>query len=1759
MKKNIIDIEASEDWIKEAENLRQEKIETVFKKYNPEQPRDARGRWTSGSFRFSTSNRDYISALTNPRVDRSQILPRAQLAMQVLKEMEIDKIADSLGVELVIPTDFDSAMEGNFCGSGPDGEIVVQLSPFALALGSFISSENGGAPAMIEDIKNVAREEFIHAAWNVGLRNRWIAEAGKGRTPQRFNIFVKNKSLEAISAIGDMMFGDSHNDDVKESAQAAFVTSVNLYYKKDIDVKDAKPLFDQLTASSDKLLIGWYGEFVRQIYQSKRYGTLSETSAFGKLAGWLRDAYMAISSAWNYVVGGVFGSEIKRQIDDTANLLSSIKPALKTFAHALLDSKVLEALPDSAKALNHWQDQPRDDQGRWITEGGLLRAIANQNILSRTFGGKLDTSAAIDKVGYIKPVDNVEESAKHGFIRAYTFAKSQVDTSFNSAEELVGFFDAIARRASEHQVTELYREFDSNKFNYAPADKIHEEMKTFALDLLSRLKKPDDPVAIVSWAKHKLLYIHPYADGVGRTTEVIGTWLSHKLGLPIPNYDGKTRDDYMGALTTSLSAFTQFHREAYANAKAFDPNQPRDGHGRWVAGGLPLVSITERGVHFETGVPVDFLAMHGKRKAENYGSRYQQDIEPAGLYVVLTSDEIVDSYIKQDPELYEKLNISFKNPLVIASNTQPFAGYDENSWKSKLSDSYGKKGLALSKAILADGYDGIVTVRLGPNKEPSFVSEIVDLTVIGQKKYDPNQPRDEHGRWTDGLSVGVEASADSLNALRSVNLFVSYDEVRKHIPAVNEEIKKMGVEGICGRLGVGFEKNYVFPTSCRMAGSNIVVNIAPPDVARVALERTANDSTAIRSVIRDVINEELIHAAWFSGLKERWKDEHSTDTLFEYVQAKDKVARKELINIMAEPTAEDEPWKAPARKALLNTLNYYYPLDIRKSAFPKLLEDDPRSREEARSLLAKKNVKATVVAEFLREIYQADKTGRMTEVSGFAKLAEWVKSVVDIAKKAFGGLLQSSKAKELREQLLGLDKYASKFLPGSKKYNPDQPRVPAGHEGGGRWTSGGSASSTALDVIQNLTAKFPQVAEAYEHDAGVSEGYTIGQHTRMVADVLEKQMPFYDLKQISTRNNIDAEKVMRFAVALHDIGKGKAIDAGKQHEQHEYTWEFIHELEPDLLDMGLTPKEQKLAAYLSCHDYIGQLVRGWETPAATLELIRPFAQEAQMPLDDFLTMNLLHYTADAGSYQYVRDAVFQGLTTDDEMKLAPLNQKRVDDLKKLANPPKEPTVDDAFSSKELRDLVLGLDLDHPPGGYAYYEKNGYRPDIIIVSDKDGRVRARQDGYEHDESRNIKPENYDDRVEIRVFDHLDRIDSDRTEQLLDPKVKELLFVDLKNQVVHMVKKTSAFDQWISENLSDDPDEAKRDWFQYYHNSSRQGDYDVDTDSPDYLKRVADYTGLEYSKVSTKPPVTDELTNDAAYAWFEDGEAHDWALGISKNTDNAISNYSGFGYRSINNQLRGNPATKLTDVRLATEEEAEAIDKAAREGQPRPNPPEGPSHNYAFGFLGMGKGHGWIVQTRTVDEDYAIKVSKEIDQLREAFDKDGFALTKNMVVHRGAYVPGLSAEDIESKIGDVMQEPAFTSTFYGPANGRLDSYATGAKFDGLYDRYIKYDSQINFKDIWDEKGVSMRMHINIPKGTKVLPIEAVRSLPNLKYIKEARSDSDKAVYRSEAEILLRDGSRFRLDSIRKGIKKTIEEANGDKFEIQLYDVYMTLVND
>jgi len=138
--------------------------------------------------------------------------------------------------------------------------------------------------------------------------------------------------------------------------------------------------------------------------------------------------------------------------------------------------------------------------------------------------------------------------------------------------------------------------------------------------------------------------------------------------------------------------------------------------------------VTTDDESFQTGKPIDFHYIRGTEPAPDFGKTFQQHIEPAGRY--MTFDNEPDHV--EESSFWEKGKINFANPLVIAFNTVPDNTlYDDDNWKMRLHKAYGGlKGLELSKAIIADGHDGIVTVYIDLDGKPRYTKEIVDLRPI---------------------------------------------------------------------------------------------------------------------------------------------------------------------------------------------------------------------------------------------------------------------------------------------------------------------------------------------------------------------------------------------------------------------------------------------------------------------------------------------------------------------------------------------------------------------------------------------------------------------------------------------------------------------------------------------------------------------------------------------------------------------------------------------------------------------------------------------------------------------------------------------------------------------------------------------------------------------------------------------------------------------------------------------------------------------
>ena len=144
----------------------------------------------------------------------------------------------------------------------------------------------------------------------------------------------------------------------------------------------------------------------------------------------------------------------------------------------------------------------------------------------------------------------------------------------------------------------------------------------------------------------------------------------------------------------------------------------------------------------------------------------------------------------------------------------------------------------------------------------------------------------------------------------------------------------------------------------------------------------------------------------------------------------------------------------------------------------------------------------------------------------------------------------------------------------------------------------------------------------YASGVGVWEGYTLKDHTLMVLRQFEK---YFSNKGIPVRIN---KNFFRVVLALHDIGKPKAISKGDKKKQYQYTKEIIMSV---LQALDFKDKEINTAAALVSGDPIGEFIKHGTLGESRKE-IKKCARLAGQNVEQFFKLLEIYYKVDAGSY-----------------------------------------------------------------------------------------------------------------------------------------------------------------------------------------------------------------------------------------------------------------------------------------------------------------------------------------------------------------------------------------------------------------------------------------------------------------------------------------------------------------------------------------------
>jgi hypothetical protein len=348
----------------------------------------------------------------------------------------------------------------------------------------------------------------------------------------------------------------------------------------------------------------------------------------------------------------------------------------------------------------------------------------------------------------------------------------------------------------------------------------------------------------------------------------------------------------------------------------------------------------------------------------------------------------------------------------------------------------------------------------------------------------------------------------------------------------------------------------------------------------------------------------------------------------------------------------------------------------------------------------------------------------------------------------------------------------------------------------------------------------------------------------------------------------------------------------------------------------------------------------------------------------------------------------------------------------------------------------------------------------------------------------------------------------------------------------------------------------------------------------------------------------FSSEEGYQWHEKGPGAEWAKTklTSKDAD-VVDSYAGFTYRQINELRRGKAPTKEARIRALTPEEHQRI-KDADDGEAvqRMIPPEGPEFRYSYSYDNIPKdtpgGPGymaahWAVKGPVLDEERLTEITDKANHLDDLIANRGLVLDEPVQVIRGAYLPGVTFESLqamqyEGPNGEpppVYEEKGFTSTMLGEAGGRAKSYPALGKWESLYQRYGSKPGMIAKHQ--DEVGTAVQFHITLPAGTKVAAVEAARrmryefprvqdpavfehpewtadgklkvedfTIPDYTQTPTINAkDLDDKDRRTESEILLGSGARFRVTKVHPGY--TYQTGDPTLKPVQVAQVYLEYI--
>jgi len=189
----------------------------------------------------------------------------------------------------------------------------------------------------------------------------------------------------------------------------------------------------------------------------------------------------------------------------------------------------------------------------------------------------------------------------------------------------------------------------------------------------------------------------------------------------------------------------------------------------------------------------------------------------------------------------------------------------------------------------------------------------------------------------------------------------------------------------------------------------------------------------------------------------------------------------------------------------------------------------------------------------------------------------------------------------------------------------------------------------------------------FESDSGVFEGFTIGDHTQRVFNVLMRNSGIREsIAHIRTAGGMPGVEFLAKVIVVHDIGKSRAMGAEGISSQHRFTQTLAKKI---LSQIGLVESDLKLADALLSDDFFGRVFNARTPVDKRLEVpdfvsqLKAKAIQAEVPLKEFFLLLQGLYSADATSYDIVRDQYFEL----DSQGIPIPRDPRYEDVRRLVN------------------------------------------------------------------------------------------------------------------------------------------------------------------------------------------------------------------------------------------------------------------------------------------------------------------------------------------------------------------------------------------------------------------------------------------------------------------------------------------------------------